>query len=193
MKTIKINLLVAVVFMLGTLSNYANVEIALKNTKAVKVVFENVEKNHSLTITDKEGVILHRENISKNGHLEKLFDLSSLKDGQYKIEVDKNFEVLIKNFTIKNKAVILDENTGKIVFKPIIKNKDNNVLISRINFDKKPLHISIYYKDMLILEETIKSDKTLLNKVYQLDETKKGNYTIIVTGNSKSTVEEFSL
>ena len=65
MKTIKRNLVIAVAFILGTFANFANIDSASISTKKVKVVFENVEKGHSLTIKDIEGIIYHQEKYYK--------------------------------------------------------------------------------------------------------------------------------
>lgn len=193
MKTYKRNLLVAALFVLGTFFNYANSKTILKNTKAVKVVFENVEKNHTLKIIDSEGVVLHTENVSTNGSLVKFFDFSSLDSGTYKIEVEKDFETLIKRFEVKGKQIFLNEIEEKVVFKPVVRTKDNTVLISRINFDKSPLNITVYYNDSVILEETISSNEKVINKVYKLDNNLKGAYKIVVSNNNKSTVKNLTL
>ena len=116
MSLVKKSLSVVVVFMLGTLISYANVKVISKNTKAVKVVFENVQKNHPLTIIDAEGIVLHKENVSNDGDLVKFFDFSFLKEGMYKIEVDRDFETLIRTFEVKNNEVIFNIDSDKIVF-----------------------------------------------------------------------------
>ena len=193
MNLIKKSLSVVVVFMLGTLFTYANVTIISKKTKAVKVVFENVEKNHSLTVIDSQGVILHKENVSSNGHLVKFFDFSSLKDGKYQIQVDKEFEVLVKNIEIKKNTVLLNDDLDEVVFKPVVMKKNNFVFISRINFDKTPMHVSIFYKDEQILDETITSNKDVIEKAYKLDDSIKGDYKVVVHNHDKSVVKEFSL
>jgi len=191
MKTTGRKLLVAVVFMLGTLSNYANVGGISKSTKLVKVIFENVEKNHNLIVKDSQGIILHKENISKDGHLEKIFDFSSLKDGAYEIVVDKDFEILVKTFEVKGNQILFKNSTEKTIFKPVIKNKEDKVLISRINFDRSPLAVSIYYNNQVILEEVLKSEKSVINKAYKLDKNLKGTYKVIVSNKEKSSTKEF--
>ena len=192
MKAIKRNLLVAVV-LLGTLVNYANVDENFKNTKLIKVVFENVQKNHDLVVKNSEGVVLHKENISKDGYLVKFFDFSYLNDGEYTVEVNKDYEILIKSFKVENSKVVVSKNVEKTIFKPVIKTIDNHIQISRINFDKSALNISIYYKNNIIVEEVVKSDDKLVNKLYKLDDTIKGNYRVIVSNNNKSYTKEFTL
>lgn len=193
MSLVKKSLSAVVVFMLGTLISYANVKVISKNTKAVKVVFENVQKNHPLTIVDSEGIILHKENVVSNGYFVKFFDFSSLKEGEYKIEIDRDFETLIRTFEVKRNEVLFNTDSDIIVFKPVVLTKNNSVLLSRINFDKAPMYVSIYYKNVLIVDEVIISDNNIIEKSYKLDEELKGAYKVIVHNNEKSVIKEFSL
>jgi len=189
MKKIKRNLLVAVVFMLGTLNNYANVE---KISKNIKVVFENVEKGHALTIKDHAGTVIYNENIYRNGLLVKFFDFSSLQNGSYTIEVEKEYEILIKEVEVKNTLVTLKKDSEKIIFRPVILNKEDRVFISRINFDKSPLHVTVYYKNDIIVDETISSEEKVLEKTYHLDKAVKGDYIVIVSNKDTGSIKEFS-
>jgi len=189
MKKIKRNLLLAVVFMLGTLNNYANVE---KISKNIKVVFENVEKGHALTIKDHVGTVIYNEDIYKNGILVKVFDFSSLENGSYSIEVEKEFEILVKEVEVKNQQVILKKDSEKVIFRPVIKNKEDRVFISRINFDKSPLNVTVYYKDYVIVEETISSEDRIIEKTYHLDQALKGEYRVVVSNKATSSIKEFT-
>ena len=108
MSLVKKSLSVVVVFMLGTLISYANVKVISKNTKAVKVVFENVQKNHPLTIIDAEGVVLHKENVSNNGHLVKFFDFSSLNPAiSDRLFIKKSYRHINNCYIIKYILLIL--------------------------------------------------------------------------------------
>ena len=189
MKKFKNNLLVAIALMLGTLTNYANVE---KISKNIRVVFENVEKNHALTIKDQEGVVLYNENIHENGMLVKFFDFSTLNDGIYTIEVEKEHEIIIKEVDIKDNVVTLNKAAEKVLYRPSIEIKEDRVFVSRINTDKSPLHVTVYYKDHEIAEETVASEKEVVTKVYHLDEALRGNYSIVVSSKETSYSKEFS-
>ena len=169
MKTIKTKVLV-VVFLLGTFVNFANrADVSnVLNTKNIKLVFNEVKKGHLLTIKDKDGTIIRSETVSKPGLLAKVFDLSSLSDGTYTIELNKDFEIIVKTLEVKNRTVIFNENSKIVIFKPVIRNEENILMISKIAFDKKPSKISLYYNDEIIYSETIKSEM-ILNRAYKLD------------------------
>ncbi|PQJ77005.1 hypothetical protein [Polaribacter glomeratus] len=194
MKTIKRNVLV-VVFMLGTLFNYANNEKDFKTTvdaKKVKVVFKDVKKGQLLTVKDKNGVQLHSETVSIQGELIKFFDVSSLNNGLYTIELNKEYLIIIKSITVKENKVTFIEDSEEIIFKPIIRNEESLVLISKINFDKKPILITLFYEGEEIFSETLK-DQEIVKRAYRLDDNLKGNYKVIVYCNAKSYINEFKI
>jgi hypothetical protein len=194
MKTIKRRVLV-VVFMLGTLFNYANNEKEFNKTidaKKVKVVFKDVKKGQLLSVKDKNGFQLHSETVSSQGELIKFFDLSSLNNGVYTIELNKEFKIVIKSLLIKDNNVSFIKNSEKIIFKPVIRNKENLVLISKVNFDKKPVQITLFYNDKVIYSETLK-DELMLKRVYRLDKELKGKYTVIVYCDNESYSNEFKI
>ena len=126
MKTFKKRVLV-VVFMLGTLFNYANNDKDFNtkvDAKKVKIVFKNVKKGNLLIIKDKNGVQLHSELISKYGKLIKTFDFSTLNNGKYTVELNKDFEILINTIEVLNNKVIFNKSSEKKIFKPVIRTKE---------------------------------------------------------------------
>ncbi|SDS45834.1 hypothetical protein SAMN05216503_3122 [Polaribacter sp. KT25b] len=194
MKTIKRKVLV-VVFMLGTLLNYANNENdfnKIVNVTKVKVVFENVKKGQQLTVNDQNGIQLHSETISTEGSLIKFFDLSPLNNGLYTIELHKEFEVIIKSLEVIDKKVVFIKESEEKIFKPVIRNEENLVLISKINFNKEPLKITLYFNGKLIYSEVIKNEE-YLKRAYRLDNEIKGDYTVIVYYNDYNYTKDFKI
>ncbi len=194
MKTIKRRVLV-VVFMLGTLFNYANNEKEFNKTvdaKKVKVVFKDVKKGQLLSVKDKNGFQLHSETVSSQGELTKFFDLSSLNNGVYTIELNKEFEVIITSLLVNDNNVSFIKGSEKIIFKPVIRNIENLVLVSKMNFDKKPVKIALFYNDEIIYSETLKGE-LMLKRVYRLDKELKGDYKVIVYCDDESYSNEFKI
>ena len=200
MKTNK-KLVLVVVFMLGTLFNYANNDKdfnRIVNAKKVRVAFKNVKKGNQLTIKDQKGTQLHSQIVFKEGNLNTLFDLSSLKDGKYTVELNKDYEVIVKTLEVKNSKVIFSKNSRKVIFKPVIRNKENVLMISRISFDKKPMKIDLYFEDVIIYSETVNYSETVktdasLNRVYNFKEKQAGNYKVIVNNNDRSYIHNFKI
>jgi len=193
MKTIKRKVFVAV-FMLITFINFANNSDlnTLFNVNKVTVVFKNAKKGNTLTIKDINEVILHSEEITKEGTLIKTFNLSALENGIYTLELDKDFQIAVKSIKVKNKDVTFLVDAEKLIFKPIVRNKDNKLKITKIAFDAEPLKISIYYNNEIIYSETIEGEQ-ILNRVYSLDKELKGDYKVVSYNNGRIYVKNFKL
>lgn len=193
MKTIKRRVLV-VVFMLATLVNYAN-NTDLNNTidaKKVIVVFKDAKKGQHLKVKDNNGVIIYSENVTKEGKLTKVFDFSNLKDGAYTLELEKDFQIVVKSMRIENSQVIFNEDANKIIFKLLIRNEENKLMITKIAFDEQPLKIALYYNNEVIYSESVKGG-SIVNRVYKLDEEIKGDYKVIIHNNGRSYSNEFEI
>lgn len=187
MKTIKSILLVAI--MLGTFINYAAMITKPTDTvdgKNVRVEFKSVKMGQALTIKDDNGKIHYNRLVENDGDFSMVFDLSSLPNGNYKAELDKNFEIIIKSFKITDGIVTFFTQEDVKVFKPIIRKKGGLLYVSKKSFNKKPLNIIIYYNNKIIVKDKVKED---LNKVYRLPEDKKGNYKIVIKSNEREYLE----
>ena len=194
MKTNK-KLVLVVVFMFGTLFNYANNDKnfnKIVNTTKVEVAFKNAKTGNQLTIKDENGTQLHSEIVSKKGDLNKFFDLSSLEDGKYTVELNKDYEIIVKTLEVKGNKVIFNKDSKKTIFKPVIRNKENVLMISKIAFDKKPIKIALYYNDEIIYSETLEST-AILNRIYKLDTKEEGDYKAIIYNNNRSYVHSFKI
>jgi hypothetical protein len=194
MKTNK-KIILVVVFMLGTLFSYANNDKGLNNivnTAKVEVAFKNAKIGHKLTIKDENGTKLHTEIVSKEGKLNKVFNLSNLEDGKYTVELNKDYEIIVKTLEVKGNKVIYNKASKKTIFKPVVRNKENLLMISKIAFDNKPIKIALYFEGNVIFSETVKN-KTIVNRTYKLDTKETGNYKAIIYSNNRSYVHSFKI
>ena len=193
MKTTIKKYLVVIVMMLVTSINYANKNTAVKivDGKKVRIEFETVKKGHTLSIKDKNGTVIYSQEIENSGTYSKVLDLSKLEKGNYTTELEKDFEIVIKPFTVLDGQVSFDEE--KTIFKPVIRTEDNLVLISKLAFDKQPLKIAIYYNDEVIFSETVTDEKNLLKRVYKLSKEEKGDYKVIINSNNRSYIKDFNI
>ena len=189
MKTMKRNVLV-VALLLTTLMSFGNT--IKTNETTIKVAFTDVKKGNALTITNKDGVVLHKETIEKEGSLTKVFDFSKLEDGIYFVEVEKDFEFVTKTYVVSNNEVTFKEGSTTKIFKPVIRAEENKILLSKLTFDEKPVQVSLYFNNEVIFAETVKESK-MINRVYSLDKNEKGTYRVIVHNNGKSYVKEFNI
>lgn len=194
MKTsIKKILFVAVMF--GTLLGYAKENAELSKSievDRVKIEFNSVKKGQNLTIKSENGITIYKSEIKNNGTFSKLFDFTALKNGNYSAELNKDFEIVIKSFSIKDGLVTFSkENTSKI-FKPVIRVKEDLVMISKINYDKKDIKVSLYYEGDNLLNETL-SGKKILKRVYKLSKNYTGDYKVVIKANNRVYIKNFTI
>ena len=195
MKTrIKKSILVALMF--GTLIGYAkennNNSNEFTTKKAVKVEFKNVKKGQTLTIKDQKGSTIYNKEITNSGNYSRLFNFSALENGVYTAELNKDFEILIKKFKVKNGLVTFFDIKNKKVFKPVIRKEANKILISKIAFNKEPLKVVIYYNDEVIYSETVRGNK-ILNRIYSLSKKQVGKYKIIINSDNRLYIKDFTI
>ncbi|QNM87141.1 hypothetical protein H9W90_14590 [Polaribacter pectinis] len=184
-----------VVLMLGTLIGYANennTSTTVLDAKKVKVEFKSVKKGQTITINDENGSQVYNQKIENSGTYSRFFNLTALKNGIYTAELNKDYEILIKTFKVENGNVTFLSEENNKVFKPVIRNEENLVLISKIDFNNKPLNVVIYYKDEVILSETVNGND-ILSRVYKLSETEKGNYKVVINTNNRMYIKDFSI
>lgn len=194
MKTkMKKSILVALMF--GTLISYANENNNYSKSKAektVKIEFKNVKKGQSLLIKNAKGQIIYNKEIIASGNYSKLFNFSALENGIYTAELNKDFEIHIKKFKVKNGFVTFYNKENKKVYKPVIRNENNKILISKISFNKEPLKVVIYYKDEVIYSEKAVGNN-ILNRVYSLSKHKTGKYKVVLKSDERFYVKEFTI
>lgn len=186
--------IIFVALMFGTLISYANEKEnrdSKEAKKTVKVEFNNVKKGQTLSIKNAYGLTVYNNEIKNSGSYSKTFDFSALKDGIYTAELNKDFEIIIKNFYIKNGFVTFLNNKNEKVFKPVIRTSNDLLYVTKLGFEQESVKISIHYNDEVILSETVKSKE--LKRAYKLSIKKVGNYKIIVNSNDRTYIKEFTL
>ena len=193
MKTIKKITLVALMF--GTLIGYANDNTnsnELEAKKTVKVEFNNVKKGQTLTIKDEQGLAVYNNEIKTSGDYSRTFDFSALENGIYTAELNKDFEILVKEFNVKNGLVTFLGNNSQKVFKPIIRVNENLLYVSKLALNKEPLKVVIYYNGDAIHSETVEG-KEYLKRAYKLSKKQTGSYKIVVNSDNRRYVKDFTL
>ncbi|MCL7755098.1 hypothetical protein MPF13_15125 [Polaribacter sp. Z022] len=186
-------LLVALMF--GTLISYANNDTNSTDNKAkktVKVEFKNVRKGQSLTIKNENGLKVYTQEITTSGNFSRTFDFSALENGVYTAELNKDFEIIIKEFYVKNGLVTFLNNSNTKLFKPVIRAKENLIYVSKLAFNNKPLNVVIYYNGEAILSDNVKGDD-LLKRTYKLSENKKGEYKVFVSSDNRTYSKNFTI
>ena len=173
--------------LLATVISYANsISYNINNeAKKTSITLKNVKKGNQLSIVDNNGIILYKEFIEQAGVYIKSFDLTTLPDGYYFFELEKDVEIKTIPFVVKTNKVEFKKEASKSVFKPLLKAIDNRLFITKLSLNKEPLMIDIYYKNTKIYSEEIK-DTQKIERIYKLDEKEKGNYKVIFKSDGRT-------
>ena len=109
MKTVLKKYLLLTTLMLGALIGYAkenNTHCNLLKEEKIKLEFYNVKKGALLSIKNEEGTIVYSLEIKNSGNYSSVFDLSKLEEGNYTTELEKDYEIIIKSFSVLNLSLI---------------------------------------------------------------------------------------
>ncbi|MAG85946.1 MAG: hypothetical protein CMB97_00820 [Flavobacteriaceae bacterium] len=185
MKTLIKSILVVAV-MLGTCASYAS------ETLRDLPTFKFVSEGHNLSVTDDSGEVIFSGRIKHNGNLVRLFDFSQLNNGTYTVEISKDFEIEIVDLQVNNKEVKILNDTQTKIYKPVVRAEEGVVIVSKIGLDTNNMDVELYFEDELIHSENVEG-KDVLNRVYKLDKTVKGEYTAVIKSNGRVYTKNFRI
>lgn len=182
---------IMMVALLATVFGFANDSNNLikRDAKKTALVLENVKEGNILTIKDNYGIVLYKESIKVNGIYKKGFDLTTLPDGEYTFELEKELEIKTIPFKVESNKVSFNKEDETTYFKPFIKQEEDLVFLTKLNLNKELVKIKVYavhngYSN-LRHSETIENTK-VIEKVFKLE---KGNYKIEINSNNKEYTE----
>jgi hypothetical protein len=155
--------------------------------------FGNMNRKTPLIfIKNTTGKIIYEKPVNiQNNNIQDI-DFSYLKNGYYTLEINKDFQIEIKPFTVISGKAIFHPRAEKTIFKPVIRSNKNKILISKLNFETCSMKVNIYYEDELILSDDIEGKK-LIQKIYTLHKNKKGYYKIVAKVNDRIYTRKISL
>ncbi|MGK0253341.1 MAG: hypothetical protein ACI9OE_000809 [Mariniflexile sp.] len=186
-KNTKKGILMATMF--ATLLSFANEApfyTIKKDAERTSLTLNDVKQGNLLSIKDENGVIVYKELIEKSGMYTKEFDLTTLPDGAYNFELDKDLEINTIPFTVNSNEVTFNKELEKTIFKPYARVKGDVVYVTKLALNEEPLKVYIYFTSFdgfsseseLTYSEDIQNTK-LINRVYKLASLDKGNYKIV--------------
>ncbi|NNE32739.1 MAG: hypothetical protein HKN40_10255 [Winogradskyella sp.] len=152
----------------------------------------HIKKGDKIKVTDATGMVVYRGYTKQNGSLTHLYDFSQLKNGIYEVEIEKDFSIQTKSIEVKNHSVTFSEETNEKFFKPVFRILDNKVIISKLALSHDEMKIYLYYENDIIYTEVV-TGNSILNRVYKLDQTYRGQYTVVVRTNNRVYVERYRL
>lgn len=190
-----------VIAMLGVITSYANLAPTvpiIEGFPSTVLTFSNVSEGQRLIIKSTNGTILYKEAIIKSGDYRKEFDLTSLPNGSYFFELDKDLEIQIIPFVVAYNKIEFLKDKEVVIFKPHVRSENNKFYLSRLSFDLMPLTIEIYYSGNEFLgSEKVFSEKVegtkIIERIYAFDKDKKGTYKIVMKTQGREFIQTFTI
>ncbi|PTM11271.1 MAG: hypothetical protein DA407_01895 [Bacteroidetes bacterium] len=184
-----------VIAMLGSITSYANLipTSPKKGIENTSLAFDHVKKGERLIIKSKSGTIIYKEFIKESGSYHKEFDLTSLPNGSYYFELDKDVEIQVIPFIVNDSEVTFKKDEANTIFKPIITTNENLVLLNKLSLNSEPLEVKIFFGsgdyEMILSEEIIKENN--IQRVYRLLRNVNGKYKVVCKTEGRTFVTYF--
>jgi hypothetical protein len=168
--------------------------IKKKEPKVTSLSFSKVVEGSMLFIKDEMGLTLYKEAIRQTGDYSKGFDLTSLPDGEYFFELDTDLKVVVIPFDVESNEVRFRKEERSTILKPMLRVVDDKVLFTRTSFEYAPLEFKIYYAENsdVVLSQKFENE-TIIEKVYDFSESKKGVYTFVFKSNGRKFVKSVKI
>ena len=165
------------------------------DAKRTALTLKNVKEGDLLSIKDDNGVTLYKESIQISGVYTKGFDLTSLPDGSYLFELEKDLEISTIPFTVKASEVVFNKEKETHFYKPFARVKDDIVFVSQLALTEAPLEIKIYFSDNsftsdyeLMYTENVTNTK-IIHRTFKLSGLTKGSYKLVCSSQGREFVE----
>lgn len=154
--------------------------------------YHYVNEGSKISVYDESGNKIYTGMVKYSGNLTRLYDFTQLDNGKYTIEINKDFEIEVTSILVSNRQVTFVANSRDKIFKPVFRNEDSRIIVSKLGIDTNEMRVNLYFGDTLIYSDTVKGDQ-VLNRVYKLDETLPGEYTAVVRANNRVFTENFRI
>ncbi|WP_411766041.1 hypothetical protein [Winogradskyella sp. A3E31] len=182
-----------VAMLLGLTASYAGTTLeSTPNVFSNEIKIKTIKKGSHLTVKNANGGVIYSEIVSKNALLTQNFDFTNLKDGLYTIETSHDFEVKSLKIAVANNNVTFLEDTATLFYKPLIRHEKNKVLVSKLALTDDALSVKIYYEGKEIYSETSEG-KEVFERIYTLDPSKSGYYSVVLNANDRKYTSYFNL
>ncbi|MDO7172244.1 hypothetical protein [Mariniflexile sp. AS56] len=178
-------LIVTLFTSLLSFANEASFTSIKDDAKKTALTLTDVKAGNKLSIKDANGIVLYSEQIEKAGIYTKGFDFTSLPDGDYVFELDKDIEIKTIPFTISFKSIVVNKEKETTSYKPYIVQKNNLLYITKLSPNSEAVKISVYSNannEYELLHAESITDVQAIERVYKLE---KGSYKIVISSDNK--------
>ena len=179
---------VALMFVVATgLANEPKLSVTSNAEKSLNFVMDEISEQTSISIFDKQGVIIYSEDLAAAHIYSKKFNVNNLPQGGYFFKVEDDLKETIFAFFVEDSKIVIAEKN--VNTKPVFRRKEGKVYLNLLNLDKKDVKIKVLDNNDRVLFEEIISNTSLVEKVFNFENAFDGNYTISVQDKTNSYYE----
>ena len=158
------------------------VEVISHENKVVQLFLSNRDGSSEVLMKDIDGFQFYKVQIDGK-EFSKKFDLSRLPDGKYYIEINSQTKIKTLPFTVESDNVVF--NKEAIVFKPVVRFKDDIVYVSKFTLNNETLGVFLYDENEHLLHSQKLSGENSLNLKLNLSNLKMGSYSLVLRSGGK--------
>ncbi|MFP5437311.1 MAG: hypothetical protein ACLGH8_05980 [Bacteroidia bacterium] len=149
----------------------------------------NESKDVHVTLYAKDGSEIFDETVkSKNGKIDRTYDLNALPDGTYYLETETVAKVARHEITISGKKATVVEGTISELAKPVIVNRNGIITVQVSKNDKTPVEIKMFDdENNEVYNQQFSADKVA--KRFDISKSTAKNFTLVIGYNNKMFVE----
>ena len=163
--------------------NTEDVRVVMLSGKKVMLKVQNPSMQQiKINITDQTNQNLYSASLPEKEAFLKVYDLSKLPEGDYKLTLELNNKVLEKDVRIKgNESSIISEATQYL---PYFSKKDNDLLVSYLNTGSNKVSVSFSNNANQFFTDTPEKQVSI-QRSYSLKNLEPGQYTVELSSGDK--------
>lgn len=196
MKTLLKTFVIAVVLM-SSITAYSGstpyIKLKSYDAKKFSLLVRSFTSTTKITLKDKDGYELYSEQVNVNEGYGKNFDLRSLPNGKYFLELELHEEIIVNSLVILDGELKINPENQNVITKPYIRQVGNSVDVAMLS-DNAKLQLSILNTTReVIFEDTFIRSENNVGKRYNMSHLRPGNYTVLVKIDGRNYKQRISI
>lgn len=157
----------------------------LSDKRAVVTVLNPEKADILINVSTKKGLVLFEEQHEEATDYTKVYDFSSLTEGNYMLTVSVGTEHYAKELLVTSNELAVWETTKEDIEKPSFDLSGRNLDVRYANEDANAIKVKFFDGNMMIHEDDI-SSATDFKRRYDLGNLKQGQYDVVLTAGNKN-------
>ena len=152
------------------------------NAEIINFSLQNGDGNIEVSIIDSKGYKLYKEKF-QGGFYAKKFDFSALPNGDYFFEIEGQTRIKTVPFSVVLNSVKF--NSKSIYYKPIVRMKNDEIIISKMALSNEYLEIDLLDKNSNLLYTEKLNGKINLDRALDISELIEGDYKLVMKSENR--------